>query len=440
MLPVTQQLFLAGVEAPTAARKLRGKSAAWLAVYIGAAAAVLGIVAWQLVRHEQELLQLALDYVVPRDWQFAMRWVFERFLKQQEKLVLINAVIAAALLVVQITLFPIKEKVSAALEVDARLVHEPVEEHPLWFQAWEEIKIFLAMLAAQASIFWIGYTDDPVRRKAAVVLSFIVLAANVAVDFLSPVLQRHMLRYSQILKSLFAHPILMFGFGALFALPAIGATALAGAHAEWSFGAQVGVAFGGQVLGVALAVIGGTVAGAPLVADARQRTRSHWTIRVLSWAVLASLLAWNGYRFGALAVSIHHKSQILKCSYSVDWSSFHAETPSALDLIEAARTDSLTVAVTFDVTITNRTGVDVEIEDNHVEVRQKGQLVAETQLPRGRVPTGTTQKLTVRLPLRVAPSQALRIRELLTTKDWTITLFLEVLDDFTFPVYLLSNT
>jgi hypothetical protein len=440
MLPVTQQLYLAGVEAPSAARKLRGKSGAWLAVYIGAAASVLALVAWQLVKHKDDLLQLALDYVIPESWQFATRWLFERFLAQQEQLVLTNAVIAAALLVVQITLFPIKEKVSAALEEDAALVPEPIAEHPLWFQAWEEIKIFLAMLAAQASIFWIGYTDDPVQRKLAVVLSFIVLAANIAVDFLSPVLQRHMLRYSQIIKSLFAHPILMLGFGALFALPAIGATALAKSHETWSFGMKVGVSFGGQVLGVALAVIGGTVAGAPLVADARQRTRSHWTIRVIAWLTLLGLLAWNGYRFGVIALSVHHKSQILKCEYSVDWSSVHAETPSTIDLINAARTDSLTVAVTFEVTVTNRTPVDVEIEDNHIEVRQKGQLIAKTQLPRGRVPAGTTKLLAVRIPLEVTPSQALRIRELWTTKDWTITLFVEVTDGFTFPIYLLTKT
>jgi hypothetical protein len=440
MLPVTQQLYLAAIEAPIAARKLRSKSAMWLAVYIAAAAGVLGLVAWQLVRHSEDLLQLAMDYVVPHDWHFATRTLFHKFLGQQEQLVLANAVIAGALLVVQITLFPIKEQVSAALEQDGKLVPEPIEEHPLWFQAWEEIKIFLALLAAQGTIFWIGYTDDPVRRKLAVVVSFVVLAANVGVDFLSPVLQRHKLRYSQILKSLAAHPILTLGFGALFALPAIGATALASAHKEWSFAAQIGVAFGGQVVGVALAVIGGTVAGAPLVADARERKRSHWTIRVIAWLLLLGLLGWNGWRFGVIARSLHHKTQILKCDYSVDWNSFSAQTPTALDLIEAARTDSLTIGVAFDVTVQNKTGVDVEIEDNRIEIRQLAQLVAMTKLPRGSIPDGTTQKLHVTVPLTITPSQALRIRELITTKNWTITLFLQVADDFTFPIYLLTKT
>lgn len=440
MISLGHQIRLAAFDAPTAVRKLRAKSAAWLVTYIMLAASVLALVAWQLVAHSDDLLQLAMDYVLPSDWHFAARTLLHKFFAQQEQLVITNAVVAGALVVVQITLFPVKEKVSAALEEDARLVPEPVEEHPLWFQAWEEIKVFLAMLAAQGTVFWLGYSDDPVRRKLAVVASFLVLAGNVAVDFLSPVLQRHMLRYSQIIKSLAAHPVLSLGFGALFALPAVGAASLASAHAEWSFGLRIGVAFGGQVLGVALAVLGGTVAGAPLVADARQRKRSHWAVRVLAWLLLAGVLAWNGYRFGAVGRSLHHKSQLLKCDYAVDWSSFSAETPSALDLVQAARHDSITLGVSFDVTVTNTTGIDVEIEGNRLEVRQKGQLIGQTQLPRGRVAAGTTQKLHVTIPLTIVPSQVLRIRELATSKDWTVTLYLEIADGFTFPIYLLTQT
>jgi hypothetical protein len=440
LLPVTQQLYLAGVEAPIAARKLRARSSVWLAIYIAAAAGILGLVGWQLVAHEGELAQLALDYVIPRDWQFAIRTLAHKFFAQQEQLILVNAVITAALLVVQATLFPIKEQVSAALEVDAALVDEPIAEFPIWFQAWEEIKLFLALLAAQGSIFWLGYTDDPVRRKLAVVISFLVLATNVGIDFLSPVLQRHKLRYSQIIKSLFAHPLLLLGFGALFALPAVGATALAAKHKEWSFATQIGVAFGGQVIGVALAVLGGTVAGAPLVADARTRKRSHVAVRVLAWLALAGVLGWNGYRFGAVARSLHHKTQLLKCDYSIDWSSGEAKLPSALDLAIAAKNDKLAIAVDFDVTVHNPTAVDVEIENNHFEFRYQGELVAQTSLPRGRVASGATSKLHITLPITVQPSQALKIRDMVAQpKDWTITLYLEVADSFTFPVYIVTK-
>jgi len=439
MLPVHQQLALAVVEAPTAARRLGRKSAVWLGIYLGAAALILGVVATVILRSRGDLLELALDYVVPADWQFAARLAIDKLFAQQEQLVITNAAITASLLVVQLTLFPLKEQVSATLEEEASLVPEPVAEHPLWFQAWEEIKLFLALLAAQGTVFWIGYSDDPVRRTIALVASFGVLFSSVAIDFLSPVLQRHRLRYSQIVKTLAMHPVLVLGFGALFALPAIGATALAGRHPEWGFAAQLGVAFGGQVLGIALAAIGGTVAGAPLVLEARARRRSHLAVRVLAWAALLGLLAWNGHRFGAVGRSLHHKSQLLKCEYAIDWDSVRADLPGALDLALGVKTDKLTIAVGLDVEITNPTSVDVEIERNRLEVRQASQLVAQTQLPTLAVPKGATRTAHLTLPLTVTPSQALRIRELWTTESWTMTLYLEVADGFEFPIYLLTR-
>jgi len=438
MLGVGTQIKLALVEAPTAARRLRKRSGAWLAVYLVAATVVLGIVAWAIIANHEHLLDLVLDYVLPQEWQFASKLLIQQFFAQQEQAVVTNAAIVASLMVVQITLFPIKEMVSTALEQDANLVGEPIAEHPLLFQMWEEIKLFVFMLVAQGTIFWIGYSTDPGRAILATVLSYTVLFASVAADFMSPVLQRHTLRYSQILKTLLAHPILTFGFGAVFAMPAIVAARIAADHPTWSFTTQLCVSFGAQVIGIALAAIGGTVAGAPLIADARTRKRSHPIARALTWAVLLGLLAWNSYRFIAVGRSLHHKSQILKCEYTVDWGSFSAKTPSALELASALRKGSVTVAVTFDVTIFNPTTTLVEIEDNTFEVRQKNQLVAETRLPQLSVAPGMTKKVPIALPLTIKPAQVLRIRELITTEGWSMTLFVRVADNFTFPIYVLA--
>lgn len=438
MLAMRQQVVLAAIDAPTAVRRLRRRSAAWLAIYIAAATAVLGIVATLIVRHEDGLLQLVLDYLVPKDWQFAARSLIRRVLDQQEKAVLINAALGASLLVVQILLFPIKEMVSAAIEEEGDLVGEPFDEHPLWFEAWEEIKLFVFVLTMQATIFWIGYSDDPVRGRVALVLSYVVLFASVGIDFLSPVLQRHKLRYSQMIKSFAAHPVLLFGFGAVFALPSIIAARIAVTHPSWTLSTQIAFSFGVQILGVALAAVGGTVAGAPLVADAKRRGRVAWPVRAVAWIVMLGLLGWNVYRFGTVGRSLHHKSQLLKCDYKIDTASLHADTPSAFDLVTGIKRDKITITAGFDVTVTNPTSVDVEIENNRLELRQRGQLIAQAQLPRGKVPAHSVQRLAVTVPLSIAPSQALRIRQLWTTKDWALTLYLEVADGFEFPIYILT--
>jgi hypothetical protein len=96
------------------------------------------------------------------------------------------------------------------------------------------------------------------------------------------------------------------------------------------------------------------------------------------------------------------------------------------------------VGVGFDVTIHNPTSTLVEIEDNTFEVRQSGQLVAETRLPPLRVAPGTTKKVAIGLPLTLKPSQVLRIRELITTDGWSMTLYIRVADQFTFPIYVLA--
>ncbi len=436
MLDVKQQLALAVVEAPTAARRLKKRSATWFVVYLVACAVVLGIVASLVASHKGDLLDAAMEYLLPEEWHFASKLLVDNFFASQEQAVITNAAIVASLLVVQITLFPLKEHVSLVVEQDNALTDDPIAEHPLWFQAWEEVKLFVAMLAAQGTIFWIGYSQHDGRRLLATILSFAVLFASVAIDFLSPVLQRHKLRYSVILKSLLAHPFLVFGFGALFSLPPIIAGHVAANHPAWSFTTQISVVFGAQILGIALAAIGGTVAGAPLVADAKQRKPSHTVVRVIAWAVLLGLVAWNTQRFVAVGTSLHHKTQVLKCRYSVDWKSFHGDVPGKAELLAAAKKGEITIAGGFTVTITNPTSIDVDIEDNRLELRNKDALVAKTSLPKVHVPAGGSATAKVTFPLTISIGQAFRIRELITTQGWSLTLYLRVDKDFEFPIYI----
>ena len=439
MLEVKQQLALAAVDAPMAARRMKKRSATWFVAYLVACIVVLGIVATLIANHKNDLLDAAMAYLLPDEWHFASKLLVDNFFASQEQAVITNAAIVASLLVVQITLFPLKEHVSLTLEEDNALTTDPIEEHPLWFQAWEEIKLFVAMLAAQGTIFWIGYSQNPSRRLLATVLSFAVLFASVGIDFLSPILQRHKLRYSAILKTLFAHPFLLFGFGALFSLPAIIAGTVAANHPTWTFSTQLAVVFGAQIIGIALAAIGGTIAGAPLVADAKKRPRSHVIVRVLAWTALLGLIAWNTQRFVVVGRSLHHKTQVLKCSYKVDWKSFHGDLPGKAELLAAARKGEITISGGFTVTITNPTSTDVDIEDNRLELRNKEQLVAKTSLPQVHVPAGGSATAAVTFPLTISVGQVFRIRELITTQGWSLTLYLRVSKDFEFPVYILTT-
>ena len=235
------------------------------------------------------------------------------------------------------------------------------------------------MIVAQGTIFWIGYSDDPWRRTIATVLSYVVLFAGVGFDFLSPILQRHRQRYSVMVKSFAAHPLLFFGFGALFALPAIITARVVASHTDWSHGTQLAFSFGAQVIGIALAAIGGTVAGAPLLADAKTRKPSKAPARI---AIVAR--ADRPARVERPPVlPDRHVAQPQEPDPQVRvrrrLGQLLGGSAERAGLATAYRTDAITVGVHFDVAITNPTSVTVEIEDNRLEVRQADQLVATTR-------------------------------------------------------------
>jgi uncharacterized protein involved in cysteine biosynthesis len=435
-LSVPAQLAHAVWHGPLAIRRLRARGLAWLVVYVALAALILGFVAHQVRVHEGDVVELLVGYVFPADWGFAGRALVKRLIAAQERALLVNAAIATSLVIIQVLLFPVKEFLSSAFEREARLVDLPIDEFPLWFQAWEELKLFLYYLAAQGCIFWLGYTTDPARKQLALGLSYLYLFASFGIDFISPVLQRHKQRYSTMLKTLALHPVLVVGFGAVFSLPTILVGRWVAAHGTMSFGRQLGWLFAANIAGIAWAAIAGTHVGAKLVADARQTRRPAPATRALAWLALLSVLGWNAWRFGAVGLALHHKSQILKCHYALDWTSIGVDRPSVFGLASGLRHDAIDVGVHFDVTIDNPTTYDVVIEKNHLDVTNQGKRVATASLSPLAVPAGGSARAHVSLPLRVAPSAIAQGRALLDGDAWAVTWWLEVAGGFDFPVYL----
>ena len=106
-----------------------------------------------------------------------------------------------------------------------------------------------------------------------------------------------------------------------------------------------------------------------------------------------------------------------------------------LGLMDVLSTEP-SVGFAVDVQVENPTPTDFVLEDNRLEVRHEGELVATTSLAPFVVPAGSTrvQQLGVDLELNLeALSQGLG---LLSTKDWELTLFVEVADGIEFPVYI----
>jgi hypothetical protein len=421
------------IHAIVAPLRMRARSLGWLIVYVLACAAVLGGGGALLVRHKQDLFDLVAAYLLPEEWRFAARSLVQRFVHAQSRQVLVNASVNACLAAVAVA-FPFKERLSASFERDARLTPEPGRGLPLWLEAVEESWLTLLLLTVQFTIFWIGYPPDPLRRQIALALSWALLFFSTGVSFLAPLLQRHRLRYPTILKTLVRRPLTLFGFGALFALPPV----LVG---QWAAGEGLPLAravllvAGTVIASAAWATVGGAAASSRVL-DAALATRPPRLLtRALVNGALLALAVANGWLYGTVLRSLHHKSQLLKCHYRVVPSSLHVQLP---DLTAAWKARAVRIGLAFDVEIENPTDFDVEIEDNRLEASFDGRVVARTRVPPLAVPAHQKRTPHVEVPVALDLSVLSRGRELLDGQRWAATLFLQVTPDFELPVYLLT--
>jgi hypothetical protein len=417
--------------APLAWIRVRGKTLAWLLVYALACTAVLGLCAYLLVQNQDDIRKALLSYIFPESWHLAAGALVDRFLASQQKAVLINAIASGSLVLVSVLLFPLKEKVSATFEREGALTTQPIDEFPLWRQGLEEAKLLAIYVAAQLAILWVGYHPDPTRKTLATVLSYLYLYATFTIDFCGPLLQRHQLRYSRIIKLLASHPLLLFGLGGLLTLPPVLTGLYVTKHPELPLSTAVWALFAASVVAIVWGVIAGTWLASRLLEAGQQTSRPHGLVRAVVALLLVALLTIELWAYGAVALAFHHKSQILKCNYSVLPTTLRFERPKLLGLLRG-RVD---VGVRFDLRIENPTRYDVSIENNRLEVRHAGSLVASGKLAPMAVPGGKTRVQTLSLSLSLRPAVLAKGRALLKDK-WSATLYIEVAKGLEFPIYL----
>jgi hypothetical protein len=443
------QLAAALVGAPVALLRLRAGAWAWLLLYILLAGGLLGGAAALLLCHQEQARAAILGYVLPESWLVAADWLIQRFLATQTRAVLVNALVSGTLVLTSVLLFPLKERVSAAFERGSKLTGAGREaqrsaasrrlsktdaeprELPLLVQGWQELTLLLLVLALQLGIIWLGYPPDPTRKLAATALSYLVLFFIFAVDFISPLLQRHGLRYSQILKTLLRHPFAALPFGAFFSAPAVAVGLVVARSPELSFSTAVVALFAANLISIVWGCVGGTWVGAALLGPARGVRRSSLLTRGLVWLLLLATLGAEGYVFGAVARSFHHKSQLLKCRYTVVPGTLSFSRPRLLSLLRG----QVKVQVAFDLQIENPTPFDVAIEDNRLVVKHGETPVAESRLAPLAVPAQDKRVQRLKLSIEARPSVLLKGRKLLQDA-WDVTLYLRVAEGLELPIYL----
>ncbi len=394
--------------------------------YLCVAGGVVTGVALLLVTLGPDIRDALLEYLFPEHWRMAGKMLFERYLNEIGEQVLAIFILNGGMSAISMTCFAIKEGLSRRIEHTNPLLPFGHEPWPLWRQAVEELKFAVLYLLAYNIIFWVFYFIPEGLRIVPKALSYFVLFTFFNITFLCPLFLRHRIGYGRMVRTFFVRPFAAYGFAAFYLAPGlIAAWLLKGQGHDLS--TVVGVLLGIHVFTVAPAAAGGTWVTARLLPKAQSMRPSRWFTRAIGWLVMFAMLGVSGYVWATLAGSINAKTQILKCQYRVDWSTFDYKLPSMSDL---------TVGLSVDIEIHNPTDVDVLVEDSRLEVENKEKHFATVQIGRIEVPAGETRRERVDLKLEISLGRLLEYKELLVAKDWKFTLWIQVDEDWEFPIYI----
>jgi hypothetical protein len=435
MLTRREQLQHALVESPKAILRLPSASWVFAGFYMTACAILCVLLTATMATNEGRVGEVALGWLFPESWHFVISGMGEFFLRSQSLQVLVNMAVAGSVVLVSITLFPLKEHLSHSYEKEAGLTDESVNPLPLHVEAWEETKLLLLYATCFMSVFWVGYHPSPWRQHLATVLSTTFVALTFAIDFISPTLFRHRMRYTTVFRALFSQPLGTLAFGFLFAMPPLIAgwvmTSVSPNNWVWI----LGVLFIVEVFAIVWACVGGTWMAAKMWPEVKDIRKPWWGFVGLFWVSLLALFTWNVLSFGAVGKSLHAKSPIFRSHYTL--------VPGSLELEGAGLREILSgeanVGFSVDVEIQNPTATDLELENNRLEIWHGQDLVATTRLNPVTVSAGTEQIQNVGLDLNLDLSTVTKGLGLLDTDQWSLTLFVEVKPGLEFPLYLKAN-
>jgi len=419
-MTLLQQLKIALFDSPSSLLKLRGSSLRWMGIYCLTGIAIFSLFVWIMLSNQQSIKDALLNYLFPQSWHELSETLADFLFESQTKSVISNAILSGSLVLASIFLFPIKEKYSAAFEKDAKYKNGKVDEFPLIYQAWEESKLFLIYLTAQSIILFIGYYPYQWASWLSVGLSYLFLFFTFGLDLISPTLQRHRTQYSLILKVLFKKPLLVIFFGLLFSLPAILLSRWVFSFDELSLIEISSILFLTNILFLTLAIPAGTRVASELLPLVQLILPPRKKTIVWGYTIVTLLLASGLFLHSQLIVSLHHKSQLLKAEYNIDWSSIEYEVPSFSQLANGKALSNLS----FDMVISNPTEFDILIEKSQMIVEQKQKIIATVNLSGFELLAGESQRIKIEWDSNSDLSQLSDFGNLL--EDWRIDMHLQV--------------
>jgi hypothetical protein len=381
---VISQLLRAG-------RGLNSKTWLLTVAYVFSAAALVGLCAFFGLRGRPAMLEALNTYLFPVSWHGFSSHLMALILERIPASLWVNLVVLSGLQLAALTLFPLKEMISRRVESEAGLVPQNHREFTLLRQGAEELKLLLINVSVGGLILWVAYAPGGLRQELGSLLSHLHLAAFFAIDFMAPLAQRHGQPVERILGAFLRRPLRPLVFGLLLTAPASFL-----ASADGGFNAQfLALVFLANALPMAWGVIAGTHLMALELPGIAASPAGNPRRRMLAWMAVVVIVSLQVSVASSLLQSIHRKSQVLKCNYSLPLDGFRLNSPNWLQLVGG----SLTLDGHFSVGISNPTAFDLAMESNRLVVQVDGKTWWEGSLPEAQVGAGETNR--VRVPFEM---------------------------------------
>lgn len=373
-----------------------GRAVGWaFALYVAVIGGIFAGLGSLAASHQDELRAVALRFVLPDDWVDPADWLVRGWLEKHRP-ALVNLLVTTVAVLVPMLTFPLKEWASARFEAHVRRgdADWQVPRSPsLAIQAWEEILLLIVFATLALGALRLSLT--PGWERVGFWLTHGVLTFTYAVDFIGPTLARHHISPSDTYRALFLRfPFRALVFGALLSgPPMLVARALPALDPDTGFALLAGV----NTLCTAIAVAAGTALGTRMVEPARGM-RPSW-LKAPVWGALLVGLGLNLAFFGGALRTALEVSPVLRCEWETDLTTLDFDLPGLSEP---------TLRIRFEVDVVNPTRRRARIGDNHVDLRHRGESLAETRLPPFDVPPGASVRQTIELAF--TPRQALMKR------------------------------
>lgn len=428
-----KQLKLTLIDAPISLRRLKKGSFVWGAIYSLSTFIVFGLFVWLMLSNQQAIKELLLDYLFPKSWQNISEKLVEFLFESQAKVVLSNMILSGSLVLASITLFPVKEKYSAAFEQDGDYQNGAIKEFPLFLQAWEEVKLFLLYLTAQSVILWIGYYPYQWTTFLAISLSYLFLFFTFGLDIIAPTLQRHRINYSLMLKYFLAHPLLTCGFGLLFSFPLLVIAHYVFKQPELTFIEMTSILFLVNILFLSIAIPSGTHLASRVLSEIRVTHKPTISSVRKSYLAMSILLIFTLFLHSRLIISLHHKSQLLKAEYDLDWSSIEFDMPSLSQIANGKALSQFSI----DMVIHNPTQFDILIEPSVIQIQQDKKSIASIDINGFYLASGEKKRINLELNSNSDLSLLSELPQLL--EGWRVDMYLDLWPGIPFILNLIDD-